>query len=233
MKSFVDKESLAFIEKVLVEIDIKTNIGIRFLKNILLSIVNSEKNQVQAIQGVLDDYFNNEKNNFYRCKICYNFPQLFLDSDKKIAIKYPCDHVEEKDIINLETIRNYKPKCSCCSNYLHDYQRNYLCSNCKSLFCNKCLDTHFIKCLTIFFIPLKEVGLVCPDHNSQFETFCSICNQNLCSKCKEEHIHFSNYSSKISDKFNIVNIINFLNSGDKITEEYIKKINYIIKILSN
>ena len=230
VKSFVDKESLAFIEKVLVEIDIKTNIGIRFLKNILLSIVNSEKNQVQAIQGVLDDYFNNEKNNFYRCKICYSFPQLFLDSDKKIAIKYPCDHVEEKDIINLETIRNYKPKCSCCSNYLHDYQRNYLCSNCKSLFCNKCLDTHFIKCLTIFFIPFKEVGLVCPDHNSQFETFCSICNQNLCSKCKEEHIHFSNYSTKISTKFNIANIINFLNSNDKITEEYK---NFIKLILSD
>jgi len=119
-----------------------------------------------------------------------------LNEENKITIKYQCKHVEDKDIINPENIKNYKSKCCECDNDICIFYKNNLCSNCKCLLCSKCLQNHFNKCLTLFFIPSSDIGFICADHNKKYEYFCTICNMNLCQKCKVEHEHYTKYSLK-------------------------------------
>ena len=163
-------------------------------------------------------YSDSEKNDYLRCKICYHFPQFDLDEEKKIRIKYPCNHITQEDIINPEIIFNYKFSCAKCNKNMKDIDKNYLCSKCKQLFCSECYLNHFISCLSLFFIPLWEVGYICPDHRKKNEFFCLNCCKNMCSECKQEHMHFTKYSIKeigVLTKDEKENILNRINSDDK------------------
>ena len=222
------KEEIVFITNLFEGIDLKSKKGIIFLKNILQLIINNRNNVLMEIQNFVDNYFNNVKNEFFRCNKCYDFPQLNIGEDKKVYIKYTCDHVKGEDILNPINIQNYRFKCSVCQNDLYEFKKNYLCSNCKQLICNKCTKSHFIECFTLFFIPLSNIGLICPDHNSKFESFCSVCKKNLCLKCKEEHHHFSYFSEKTFAELNKNEIKEKINSKIEIEEPLKNLLNSII-----
>ena len=192
LKNYLKEEDINFIREEITEINLRSYKGFIFLRKIILCVINSNGNLKQNFQDMKKNYMDNEKNEFLRCNKCFNFPMLFLDANKKISIKYSCEHLGEKEILKPEMIQNIKPKCFNCEKYLFETYKNFLCSNCKNIFCKDCLQIHFKKCLSLFYIPLSEVGLICSDHNSPYVTFCSICKMNLCARCKEEHFHYSN-----------------------------------------
>ena len=239
LNNYLNKDITKLIDNVLDGLDTKSAKAFDFLKNILFIIVKLDANIFQKIKDYTTNYWNKEKNDFLRCRTCADFPILILGENKKISMKYSCNH--NKDNINIITpngIHNSKLKCFECRERIHYIKKAYLCSNCKHLICYKCKQGqgHFIKCLTIFFIPLCDIGLICHEHNSRFETFCSICNKNLCSKCKEEHEHFSNYSEKFSIKEYKDKIDNYMKLGNKIKEPYKSLIKLILsddKYLAN
>ena len=201
LKSYIKDDEVAYIEEILNSLDLKLDKGFIFLKNILITIVNyHDRNLIQQINSTRNNYLSIQKNELLRCKKCYNLPQLILNEENKITIKYQCNHVEDKDILNPENIKNYKSKCCECDNDICIFYKNYLCSNCKYLLCSKCLQNHFNKCLTLFFIPSSDIGFICTDHNKKYEYFCTICNMNLCQKCKVEHEHYTKYSLKPLNK---------------------------------
>lgn len=201
LKSYIKDDEVTYIEEILNSLDLKLDKGFIFLKNILITIVNyHDRNLIHEINNTRNNYLSIQKNELLRCKKCYNLPQLILNEENKITIKYQCKHVEDKDIINPENIKNYKSKCCECDNDICIFYKNYLCSNCKCLLCSKCLQNHFNKCLTLFFIPSSDIGFICTDHNKKYEYFCTICNMNLCQKCKVEHEHYTKYSLKPLNK---------------------------------
>ena len=228
LNNYLDKDITKLIDNLLDGLDTKSAKAFDFLKNILFIIAKLDENIFQKINDYTQDYWNKEKNEFLRCRTCCDFPILIIDENKKISMKYSCDH-NENNIITPNSIHNSKLKCCDCKEEIHYIKKAYICSNCKHLICYKCKQKqdHFIKCLTIFFIPLSDIGLICVDHNSRFQTFCSICNKNLCSKCKEEHQHFSNYSEKFSIKEYKDKIDNYIKLGNKIEEPY----NSLIKLI--
>jgi len=201
LKSYIKDDEVKYIEEILNSLDLKLDKGFIFLKNILITIVNyHDRNLIQQINSTRNNYLSIQKNELLRCKKCYNLPQLILNEENKINIKYQCNHVEDKDILNPENIKNYKSKCCECDNDICIFYKNYLCSNCKCLLCSKCLQNHFNKCLTLFFIPSSDIGFICTDHNKKYEYFCTMCNINLCQKCKVEHEHYTKYSLKPLNK---------------------------------
>ena len=201
LKSYIKDDEVAYIEEILNSLDLKLDKGFIFLKNILITIVNyHDRNLIQQINNTRNNYLSIQKNELLRCKKCYNLPQLVLNEENKITIKFQCKHVEDNDILNPENIQNYKSKCCECDNDICIFYKNYLCSNCKCLLCSKCLQNHFNKCLTLFFIPSSDIGFICTDHNKKYEYFCTICNMNLCQKCKVEHEHYTIYSLKPLNK---------------------------------
>ena len=223
LKNYLEEKEVKFVEKALKDLNLKFDKSYIFLKKILIGIINSNFDIIQEIQTIMNNFFDNEKNEFFRCDKCYNFPILYQDQDKKINIKYSCNHFEEKAILQPEKILDSKPKCFNCKECLHSIYKNFQCSNCKNLFCNDCLQIHFNICLTLFFIPFSDVGLICSDHNLKYDTFCSICNKNLCSLCKEEHEHFSNYSKGSLDEIDKKEIEDFINS-DNVSNDHFKKL---------
>ena len=231
MKNYTNKEELKFVEQILYEINLKIEESFLFLKKIIIGVINSKENLKEQIQGIIDNFLDNEKNELFRCTKCYSFPILYTDGNdpnKTVKIKYSCSHFHESDILEQEKVRNTKPQCSHCNKVLSIIHHNYLCSNCKKLVCNYCKQTHFYKCLTLFFIPFSDIGLICAEHNKNYETFCSICEMNLCSLCKQEHIHFSNYSRASFSSIDKEKISNYINSNDNINEAYKNVIRLII-----
>jgi len=223
------------INTVIDGLETKSAKALEFLRNILFIIVKFKENSLQRINEYVQEYRNQEKNEFLRCRICADFPILKLDENKTISIKYSCNHCEESNI-NPNDIRNLKLECFGCEQQILFIKKAFLCSNCKHLFCSNCKQNHFIKCLTIFFIPLTDIGLICHDHNKRFETFCSICNKNLCSFCKDEHEHYSNYSEKWTFKEYKEKTDIYLQTGKKIEEPYISLVKLILsddKYLAN
>ena len=201
LKSYIKDDEVAYIEEILNSLDLKLDKGFIFLKNILITIANyHDRDLIQQINNTRNNYLSIQKNELLRCKKCYNLPQLVLNEENKITIKFQCKHVEDNDILNPENIQNYKSKCCECDNDICIFYKNYLCSNCKCLLCSKCLQNHFNKCLTLFFIPSSDIGFICTDHNKKYEYFCTICNMNLCQKCKVEHEHYTKYSLKPLNK---------------------------------
>ena len=173
LKSYIKDDEVAYIEEILNSLDLKLDKGFIFLKNILITIANyHDKDLIQQIDNTRNNYLSIQKNELLRCKKCYNLPQLILNEENKITIKYQCNHVEDKDILNPENIKNYKSKCYEYDNDICIFYKNYLCSNCKCLLCSKCLQNHFNKCLTLFFIPSSDIGFICTDHNKKYEYFC-------------------------------------------------------------
>ena len=228
LKNYLEKDEIKFIEEVFKNLNLKIDKSYLFIKKILIGIINSNDNIIQEIQNIKDNFLDNEKNDYFRCDKCYNFPILYLDQDRKISIKYSCNHFEEKEILQPEKIQNSKPKCFNCEKCLHYIHKNYLCSNCKNLFCYDCLQIHFNECLTLFFIFFSDVGLICSDHNLKYVNFCPICDKNLCSECKEEHEHFSYYSKGSLDELDIKKIEDFINSDNISNDSYKNLIKLII-----
>lgn len=226
LKIYFNKDVIKLIGTLFEDLDNKSTKTFEFLKQLLLKIIKLKENIIDEINNFVNDYFNQEKNEFLQCKICADFPILILEQNKKISMRYSCSHNQE-NIINSNDIRNSKSKCFECQNEIHYIYKNYLCSNCKSIICFKCKEKHFLKCITIFFIKFSDVGLICHDHNSRFETFCSICNKNLCFKCKEEHEHFSNYSTQSTAKEFREKIDNYIKLGNEIEEPYFTLIKLI------
>ena len=241
LKDKLPEKEIDLIKDTLDGLNLKNNKSYMFVKDILLKITNRnpELELMSEINIVKENYLKEEKNEFLHCKICYNPPILELNDEKKIIVKYLCNHVKEADILNPENIKNYEIKCISCDQILLNIYKNCLCSNCKNIVCNKCLQKHFNECLTLFFIPLIDNVFTCTEHNKHFELFCSICNLNLCSNCKDEHHHYSQYGltyfSK-EDKIEIKNIINKDTKNNKIilgliehiisSNQYLKNLQY-------
>ena len=151
LKNYLKEEDINFIREEITEINLRSYKGFIFLRKIILCVINSNGNLKQNFQDMKKNYLDNEQNEFLRCNKCFNFPMLFLDANKKISIKYSCEHLGEKEILKPEMIQNTKPKCSNCEKYLFETYKNLLCSNCKNIFCKDCLQIHFKKCLSLFF----------------------------------------------------------------------------------
>lgn len=249
LQIYFDENVTKHLDTLFKDIDIESPKTFDFLKQLLLKIINIilikrvdnkqyiklKENIIDEIKNFVNDYYNLEKNEFLRCKICADFPILILDKNKKISMKYSCSHNQE-NVINSYDIQNSKLKCAECQNEIHYIKKNYLCSNCKHIICFQCKQNHFIKCLTIFLIKFSDIGLICHEHNTAIETFCSICNKNLCLYCKEEHEHFSNYSAKSTSKEFKNKIDNYIKSCNDIEKPYITLIKLIIsddKYLAN
>ena len=232
------KENIQSIQDKLEDLDLTNYKSYIFLAEILLKIIKStNENIIEEIEKTLKDHLDNDKNDFLHCKICFNFPQLFIEKEKnKFYINYACDHVARTDILNPADIINYKIKCSCCDKNLLFFYKNFLCSKCKKIICKKCTLKHFNECLPLFFLPLSEVGLKCVEHNRKYTLFCDKCEFNMCDLCKNEHHHYSNYNSKImneEDRKKISNIIDGDKINNKIIVEFIKKIIFDSAYLRN
>ena len=127
LKSYIKDDEVTYIEEILNSLDLKLDKGFIFLKNILITIVNyHDRNLIHEINNTRNNYLSIQKNELLRCKKCYNLPQLILNEENKINIKYQCNHVEDKDILNPENIKNYKSKCCECDNDICIFYKNYL-----------------------------------------------------------------------------------------------------------
>ena len=228
LKNYIKGEEVRFLEEVFKNVNLNVEQSFIFLKQIIIGIINSKGNLIQEIQNIKDNFLDNQKNDFLRCDKCFNFPILFLDSNKKITIGYSCGHLDEKDTLQTKKIINSRPKCFNCQKSLYIIHKNYLYSNCKNLICNNCLQIHFNACLTLFYIPFNDVGTLCSDHNLKYDTFCSICNKNLCKECKQEHQHYSYYSKYSFIEEDKKKIEDFLNSNYNNNIAYKKLIKLII-----
>ena len=223
------KEIIKSIQNKFEDLDLTNYKSYIFLTEILQIIIKrTSENIIEEIEKTLKDHLDNDKNDFLHCKICFNFPQLFIDKEKnKLNINYPCEHVNSTDILNPANIINYKIKCSCCDENLLFFYKNFLCSKCKKIICKKCTLIHFNECLPLFFLPLSDVGLKCVEHNRNYALFCDKCELNMCDLCKNEHYHYSSYNSKIMNEEDLIKISNIIDgdkSNNKIILEFIKKI---------
>ena len=229
LKTKFQPKEVEYVQNILDGLNNRNKKSLEFLKDIILIIINySEIDFIKELEDIKEKYIREEKNELLRCNICYSLPIIEINKNKEISIKYKCEHIPEKDILNPKNIINYRIKCAHCEKVLLNMYKNFLCSNCRNIFCNTCLQIHFRECLSLFFIPLSEVGFTCTEHKNDYKLFCSICNLNLCANCKEEHHHFSEYGYKkiiMEDKEEIKKRIY---SENTVNKEILDMINLII-----
>ena len=169
------------------KIDLKTEKGFQFLKQILFEFIKDKNNIANAIKEIEAKYIVDNK--MLRCTQCFDLPCFSLDKDNIINIVYKCEHINFNEGNKLDEIAEYKFKCDCGELFL-ECNKNYLCSNCKKMFCHLCMFEHFKNCLSIFLIPIYELDMCCSTHYEKNQAYCGLCDINLCKSCIKEHHHF-------------------------------------------
>ena len=190
------KEITEIFEKIFRKINLKTEAGFHYLKDIIVLFVQDKNNFITALKEIENKYLIENKE--LRCKQCFNLPTFNINHEKEITITYKCENIHSNLINKLQDLRNYKFKCHCCKELLFISNKNYICSNCKNIFCIMCIQRHFEKCATIFFILLDEIDNICPDLKEKYETYCELCQINLCKKCSLEHYHYVQKEKEIN-----------------------------------
>ena len=99
LKIYFNKDVIKLIGTLFEDLDNKSTKTFEFLKQLLLKIIKLKENIIDEINNFVNDYFNQEKNEFLQCKICADFPILILEQNKKISMRYSCSHNQE-NIIN-------------------------------------------------------------------------------------------------------------------------------------
>ena len=215
-----NNEIIMELEKILGKINLQTEIGFKFLKDIVLLFIKDKNTIIKSIKEIETKYIIN--NNMLRCIECFNLPSFIINPDNKINICYKCEHFKFEEY-DLKQIQNYTFKCDC-NEILLAPNKNFICSNCKHIYCSKCSKKHFEKCATIFFIPLNELDNICCIHKEKFEYYCDLCDINICKKCFLEHFHYvEKYNSKL-DEQQLYNLIKEDNKNDKILLSCIESI---------
>lgn len=169
------------------KINLKSEKGFKFLKEVLSEYLKDKNNFINTIHGIEKKYI--IQNKMLRCVKCFNLPFFSINEDKKINISYKCKHDRPISSDKLQDILDYRFQCSC-DQFLLDSYKNYICSNCQSIVCSLCLNNHFANCVSIFFIPMNEIDIKCAQHNEKFEAYCGLCEINLCKICCQEHFHY-------------------------------------------
>ena len=215
------------LENILGKIDLKTEAGFHYLKDIILQFIKDSNHFLDLIQEIEKRYVFN--NNMLRCRKCLNLPIFSINQDKIINISYRCNHMDLYKN-ELEKLEEVPFNCCCCNELLLISNKNYICSNCKNIFCNAGLNEHFPECGTVFFIPINEIDNICPDHDQKYSSYCGICNINLCQKCCLEHFHCISQKKQFDlDEVSLIKINDFIRSDNKNNKIILSSIESIIK----
>lgn len=185
------------------KIDLKTEKGFQFLKEILLEYLKDKFNIANSIKEIEKKYIMHNK--MLRCTQCFDLPCFSVNSQGTINLSYECKHIKSTEGDKLKEISEHKFQCKC-KKLVFDCYKNYICSNCKSIVCSLCVIDHFKKCISLFLIQTNEIDNHCSYHYEKYEEYCGLCNKNLCKKCVQEHYHcvkkIDNLSEKNITKFN-------------------------------
>ena len=102
LKTKFQPKEVEYVQNILDGLNNRNKKSLEFLKDIILIIINySEIDFIKELEDVKEKYIREEKNELLRCNICYSLPIIEINKNKEISIKYKCEHIPEKDILNF------------------------------------------------------------------------------------------------------------------------------------
>ena len=173
----------------------------------LNEIINSEDNQKNKIQILVNDINNKDESDEIECLkpskniICPNCKENIRISIHDYKIKlYECknkhltDNIPLNQYENTQMINEKKIICENCnmSNKNDTYEKKFFrCLTCKINICPLCKTSHD---KTHNIIDYEQKYFICELHNEVYNSYCKDCLKNICLICENEHIDHNTIS---------------------------------------